>query len=67
MEIRLHASWCMPHGACVVNRRFKKRHSDDRFRKPTFFDARKRRLRVDERLKRRKKIFVSKISGHVLS
>ena len=41
----------MPYGACVASRRFKKRHSDDRFRKPTFFDARKRRLRVDERLK----------------
>ena len=57
----------MPYGACVVSRRFKKRHSDDRFQKPTFFDVRKRRLRVDERLKRRKKMFVSKISGHVLS
>ena len=50
MEIRLHALRC-------------KRDSDDRFRKPTFFDARKRRLRVDERLKRRKKIFVFKNIG----
>ena len=46
-------------------RKFSKISTLDRFKKPAFLLLEKRRLPVDERLKRRKEISVFKISGYV--